>query len=360
MKHSIVSKKELERLIDAFSAEAAKFHNLRFSTFSVTQEGPGEPRQFDNPNHTVMLWQYYGPVRGEHQLQLLTENLVSSNLDLAGLRGAQLSLFALLEGDALQLFLRMAKRAGSLFNSTTADSIKSRVTKEIMDDVILSDSSILPMSVVNNNALAIWLNYLLYHLSLVNPGATRIRKIDTDPFSLSLLALERLEEEQKIGKIDRSRNSIDKLRFKIALSFPGERRSYVAVGAEKLRDSLGPDSIFYDHDYQSQLARPNLDLLLQDIYANRAELVVVFFGAEYQENRWCGLEWRSIRSFLTTRTDSKIMFVRFDDSKIDGVFPNDGYLDARKNRPGKLAQLIIERFFATPTSATGTSSESLC
>ncbi|VEB44212.1 Uncharacterised protein [Chromobacterium violaceum] len=221
MKQIIVNRKELGRLIDAFAVEAAKFHNLRFSTFSVTQDGADGSRKFDRPNHVVMLWQYYDSVWNDVQLQSLTENLMTSNIKLAGVRGAQLSLYGLLEGKALQLFLRMAKRAGSLFDPQTADAIKNRVTNEIMDDVICNDSSARPVSVVNQNALAIWLNYLLYHLSLVNPGAARSRQIEPDPFALSLLALERLEEEENIGKIDRSTSSIDKLRFKIALSFPG-------------------------------------------------------------------------------------------------------------------------------------------
>lgn len=338
-----MGKKELRRLIDAFSIEAAKFHNLRFSTFSVTQKGTAGSRQFDRHNHAVMLWQYYGLVTGEDELRQLEENLITSNVELAGLRGAQLSHYGLLEGEALQLFLRMARRAGSLFDTKTADEIKSRVTDEIINYERHHNPSAKPVSVINDNVLAVWLNYLLYHISLVNPREAKRCRIDLDPFTLSLFALERLHEEKDIGKIDRSTSAIDEIRFKVALSFPGEHRPYVAKVAERLSASLGADSVFYDHDYQSQLARPNLDVLLQEIYRNRTDLIVVFLCAEYQAKPWCGLEWRSIRSLFSENIDQKIMLIRFDDNTVDGVLPIDGYLDARKNKPTEVAKLIEER-----------------
>ena len=289
-----------------------------------------------------MLWQYYGSVADVNQVQEFEKNLKSSDLKF-GLRGAVLSCFGLLEGESLCLFLRMAKRAGSLFEGDAAMQIKTRVTGEIAQHEIHQNGTGKPMSVVNDNPLAIWLNYLLYHLSCTNPAAERHRQIEPDPFSLSLLALERLEEEDGIGKIDRSPSSIDHLHFMVAVSFPGERRAYVADVVNVLRKGLGEDAVFYDHTYQSQLARPNLDLLLQDIYRNRADLLLVFLCAEYEEKQWCGLEWRAIRELIKERADSKVMFVRFDDNKINGVFTIDGYIDARRNNPKDVARYVMER-----------------
>lgn len=334
-------RKELHRLLKAFEEEAARFHDLRFSVLSVSQEVPEEQIKFDSPHHCVMLWQYYGKLRDDRQVQAFQENIATSDLKF-GIRGAEISQFGVLEGQPLQLFLRMAKRAGSLFEGRAAHQIKTRVTDEIQKSHQFSSFAGKPVSVVNDNVLAIWLNYLLYHLSL--SGWTRRReRIEPDPFSLSLLALERLEEEGWIGKIDRSSGSIDELKFKVAVSFPGERRAYVAEMVDVLQRSLGKDSVFYDHNYQSQLARPNLDLLLLDLYSNRAELLVVFVCSEYREKAWCGLEWRAIRSLMSTHADRKVMFVRFDDNKIDGLLSIDGYIDARRNSPTRLAGLVMER-----------------
>ena len=58
---------------------------------------------------------------------------------------------------------------------------------------------------------------------------------------------------------------IQKHKFQVALSFPGEIRPRIKEIIVDLERELGPDSYFYDDNYQAQLAQPNLDILLQDI-----------------------------------------------------------------------------------------------
>ena len=79
--------------------------------------------------------------------------------------------------------------------------------------------------------------------------------------------------------------------FDVALSFPGEVRNYVESIASELERLIGPNSYFYDNNYKAQLARPSLDILLQDIYRNRARLIVIFLCEKYQEKEWCGIEF---------------------------------------------------------------------
>ncbi len=131
--------------------------------------------------------------------------------------------------------------------------------------------------------------------------------------------------------------------FDVALSFPGEIREYVEAVAAELERILGPNSYFYDHNYVSQLARPNLDVLLQEIYRDRSALVVAFLGVEYQRKQWCGLELRAIRELIMERDEQKVMFVRMDDAVIDGVSKADGYVDGRQHEPRDIARFIQER-----------------
>ncbi len=340
---------EIERLVKLFEAEASKFHDLQLSTFFVTQSGASSDRKFISPNHAVMLWQYYGPIGGDEDTDRLLGNLQDSELKL-GLRGAALSSFALIEGKACDLFVRMAQRAGSLFDEEEARTIKSRVVNEILQSERTEHPSAKPTAVTNDNPLAIWLNYLLYHLSMTTPGRERAHKIEPDPFSLSLLALERLAEDHTIGKIDRSTRRLADIKFKIGMSFAGERRAYVAEVVNALRATVDPDAIFYDHDYQGQLARPNLDTLLQDIYRNQCELIVVFLCAEYAKKQWCGLEWRAIRDIIKSKKDDQVMFVRFDDAPVDGFFSIDGCIDARSVGPQEVAGFILDRLAHSPRS----------
>lgn len=136
---------------------------------------------------------------------------------------------------------------------------------------------------------------------------------------------------------------ITKHAFDVALSFPGEVRGLVDQVAQELDGRIGPNSYFYDNNYVSQLARPSLDTLLQDIYRNRSKLIVVFLGADYQRKDWCGIEFRAIREIIMARDNARIMFVRTDDGAVDGVFRTDGYVDARRFTPAQIAGFVCER-----------------
>ncbi|RWK76783.1 TIR domain-containing protein [Mesorhizobium sp.] len=136
---------------------------------------------------------------------------------------------------------------------------------------------------------------------------------------------------------------ITKHGFDVGLSFPGEVRALVEQVARELEARIGPHAYFYDNNYVSQLARPSLDTLLQDIYRNRSKLIVVFIGSDYQRKDWCGVEFRAIRDIIMERDHQRIMFVRVDDGTVDGVFKTDGYLDARRFDPARIAEFICER-----------------
>lgn len=131
--------------------------------------------------------------------------------------------------------------------------------------------------------------------------------------------------------------------FDVAFSFPGEFRHYVESIAAELERAIGPNSYFYDNNYKAQLARPSLDILLQDIYRNRARLIVVFLCEKYQAKEWCGIEFRAIREIIKEREDNKVMFIKMDEGHVDGVFSTDGYVDGRRDPPKEVAAFIQER-----------------
>lgn len=132
-------------------------------------------------------------------------------------------------------------------------------------------------------------------------------------------------------------------RFAVALSFPGEHRPFVEGMAGSLAATLTRPQVFYDRYYEAELARPNLDIYLQDIYHNDAELIVVVVCKEYDEKEWTGLEARAIRDLIKTRNDDEIMFVRVGDGDVAGLFGIDGYVDARNRPPVEIAQVVCDR-----------------
>lgn len=148
-------------------------------------------------------------------------------------------------------------------------------------------------------------------------------------------------------------------RFRVALSFPGEKRGYVASVATELSASLGVDAVFYDSWYQAYLARPNLDLLLQDLYLKRAELIVVFLCKAYEHKDWPWIEWKAIRQLLKQRKDDSIMFIRFDGAEIPGSFPTDGFIDANSYTPREIATFILQRVDSAQFSPSASRSKAL-
>jgi len=136
---------------------------------------------------------------------------------------------------------------------------------------------------------------------------------------------------------------VEEMRFKVALSFPGEKREYVAAVAAEVKKRLGRNAVFYDKDFTAQLARPNLDTLLQRIYLNNSDLVVVFLCAEYERKDWCGLEWRAIRTIIKNKNEHAIMFMRFDNADVSGSFSIDGYVNLEEHTPLEAARMIVER-----------------
>lgn len=141
---------------------------------------------------------------------------------------------------------------------------------------------------------------------------------------------------------------LEDLRFLVALSFPGTCRGYVEQIAIRLRSTLGAERVFYDMDFQAQLARPNLDILLQKIYHDQSDLIVVFLSGDYDASEWCGLEWRVIRDIIKRKRADQVMFVRFDDAPVPGSLSIDGYIDARQHDAAAVSQFIIQRAALSP------------
>jgi hypothetical protein len=166
-------------------------------------------------------------------------------------------------------------------------------------------------------------------------------KIDIDPYAASLSAIDAMlaTTKRKVA----TPSTFETRRFRVALSFPGEHRSFVCAVADHLKSELGNDSVFYDNDYVAELARPNLDALLQRIYHDNSDLVVVFLCSDYNAKEWCGLEWRAIRDIIKQRRDATVMLLRLDQAEVPGLFSIDGHIDVTTWSPAQTAAAIVKR-----------------
>jgi hypothetical protein len=130
----------------------------------------------------------------------------------------------------------------------------------------------------------------------------------------------------------------------VAVSFPGEAREIVEKTVRQLQGRLGEKAVFYDNDHKAELAVPNLDLRLLEIYRDNTELIVVFIAADYSKKQWCGLEWRWVRELLKTGRGVDIMLLRMKDAPTPpGMLSIDGYADISDLTEFQVADLVIER-----------------
>lgn len=111
---------------------------------------------------------------------------------------------------------------------------------------------------------------------------TRTHWAVKDEDLIEILASANLLGQSFVGE-NRLPGRVEEMRFKVALSFAGEKRGYVSAVAAEVKKRLGQGSVFYDMDFTAQLARPNLDALLQRIYQKNSDLVVVFLCADYED-----------------------------------------------------------------------------
>lgn len=141
-------------------------------------------------------------------------------------------------------------------------------------------------------------------------------------------------------------------RFKIALSFPGEKRDFISQVAKLIAEKVGKPSLLYDQYFEAEFARPDLDTYLQNLYHKESELIAVFLCSDYEDKEWCGLEWRAIRDLIKKRETSSVMPFRFDNTEISGLFSTDGYIflgEGSSRSPQDVATLILDRYYLKPS-----------
>ena len=70
-------------------------------------------------------------------------------------------------------------------------------------------------------------------------------------------------------------------RFRVALTFAGEKRAYVAEMAEILASLFGKGQVLYDQFHEAEFSRSDLALYLPKLYVDDSDLVVGVFCKNY-------------------------------------------------------------------------------
>jgi len=136
-------------------------------------------------------------------------------------------------------------------------------------------------------------------------------------------------------------------RFAVAFSLAGEQRQLVLAVAQEVEATLGRSTVFYDDWYTYWIAGPDADLLLQSVYGQKAELVVVCVSGAYGGKSWTQTEHRAVRARLmqaaTAEDRHRVLPVRVGDGDVEGVLFNEIVPDIRDKTPAEAAELIVGR-----------------
>ena len=116
-------------------------------------------------------------------------------------------------------------------------------------------------------------------------------------------------------------------RFRIAFSFTGEKRDFVAQVAAILAKRFGEDHILYDKYHKAEFARADLALYLPPFYHDQSDLVVAVLCKDYETKEWPGLEWKAIYGLLKKRKQKEVMLCRFDRVEGEGLYGLAGFTD---------------------------------
>src|SRR5205807_9151410 len=84
-------------------------------------------------------------------------------------------------------------------------------------------------------------------------------------------------------------------KFLVAFSFAGEQRELVRSIAEAVEARLGRGTIFFDEWFEYYIAGDGADLRLQEVYSQRAILVVPCVSTRYGDKPWTQAEYMAIR-----------------------------------------------------------------
>jgi tetratricopeptide (TPR) repeat protein len=132
-------------------------------------------------------------------------------------------------------------------------------------------------------------------------------------------------------------------RFRIAFSFAGEKRDFVAQVAAILAQRFTKAAILYDKFHEAEFARYDLGVFLPGLYRDQSDLVVAVLCKDYDVKLWTGWEWMAIHARLNKTEGAKIMLCRFDHAHVDGLFENAGFVELDQKTPEQAATLILER-----------------
>jgi tetratricopeptide (TPR) repeat protein len=132
-------------------------------------------------------------------------------------------------------------------------------------------------------------------------------------------------------------------RFRVALSFAGEKRHFVREVAHILATRFGEAAILYDEFHTAESVRYDTGIYLARLYSEQSDLIVPILCPKYDAKRWTGWEWVHIYGLLTKEEGYRVMPCRFEYAEVEGLGPAASFLELDKLSPREASTRILER-----------------
>lgn len=134
----------------------------------------------------------------------------------------------------------------------------------------------------------------------------------------------------------------NKKKYDLAVSFAGEDRNFVESFCNELKKEN--INLFYDKFEEHVLWGKNLLDYFNYIYST-STYVIMFISKNYIK-KWTEHEKNISLNRIFNEGYSNILYVRFDDTQIDGILNTICYIDLQEKTPKQLADIFLKKFLS--------------
>jgi len=138
--------------------------------------------------------------------------------------------------------------------------------------------------------------------------------------------------------------------FDVAVSFAGEDRELAEEVVNQLR--AADLTVFCDTDCMPAMWGGELLEDLDRVYCSRARSIIIFVSYPYSKTMWTGPQRRRALACALEEEPSHVILARLDSTRLKGLRPATGYLDARRIGLGGVAQAAIANLTGIPAPAS--------
>lgn len=145
-------------------------------------------------------------------------------------------------------------------------------------------------------------------------------------------------------------------RFLVGFSFAGEQIDLVRSIAEAVERRLGTGTVFFYEWFQHIVPGADADQFLQEIYAEKCQLVVLCVSGDYGRKAWTLAEHEVIRALQMQLREGdaptgrfRVYPIRVGEGDVKGIPKNTIIAEVRRTPIKETAELIVARLDATET-----------